>query len=291
MVGRLGVKIWLSLLAILLARTEAEASLRINLPTMVLQQLNGSSSQFEEWTKRLSERLSPEQQQRLAWNVAFLETPKSPLQLRQLQNKLSPNSSINNPLKLRLWISFYWQLRRSNRLGSNKILLPHFALTLRQLQGNPMWRSAQLTNMLQSLPNSLGVLVRSRWLCLKHDRDQLYALPGEALMLGANSNCCMWQLVVADTSQAWLRLENACEVQATWFINILQQTDSGTYTLQSAPSDNSSSYCIRNGASYLVEVQATTDTVQNQQALGKDCHWELNDCTQLPTLLNRYFKG
>ncbi|KRF79779.1 uncharacterized protein Dvir_GJ26708 [Drosophila virilis] len=258
---------------------------------MVLQQLNGSSAQFEDWTQRLSDRLSPEQQQRLAWNVAFLETPKSAQQLRQLQTKLSPSSSINNPLKLWLWISFYWQLRRSNRLGSNQILLPHFALKLRQLQGHPLWRSAQVTNMLQSLPNSLGVLVRSRWLCLKHARHQLYALPGEALMLGANSNCCMWQLVVADTSQAWLSLENACEMQAKWFINILQPTASGTYTLQSAPSDNSSSFCIRNGAGYLVKVQATTDTEQNQEALAEDCHWELNDCTQLPTLLNKYLKG
>ncbi|XP_023167248.2 uncharacterized protein LOC111596989 [Drosophila hydei] len=246
---------------------------------MLLPQLNGSEGQFENWTRQLS----AEEQQRLAWNVNFLENP--PMEYGELQQLLSTNSSIQNPLRLRLWLSLYWQLRRTSRLDNNHQLLLDFALSLRQLQTDPAWNSSQLQNMLLSLPSALRILARSRWLCLEHDRDLLYLLPAGALQLGAQSRCCMWQLaLVAETSHGWLRLENLCEMQDTWFINMPQQLESGFYLLQRAPNSNSSNYCSRQGSGYYEEV------AKKKAAAEEDCYWQLNDCSGLPVLLKRFYE-
>ncbi|XP_032591428.1 uncharacterized protein LOC116805127 [Drosophila grimshawi] len=279
MVERLNLKIWLPFLALLLANIQDSYSYQ--LAKTVLQQLNGNGSQFDAWTQELSEQLSQEEQQRMAWNVQFLEN--SGEDLGEMQKRLNPH----NQFKLYLWMSFYWQLRRSNRLGSDQRLLPHFAMTLRQLRKDqePHWNSLQLQNMLQSLPRSLRDLVKSRWFCLKHDRDQLYVLPNGVVELGANSNCSMWQAEeLLQTANYWLRLRNICELHATWFINMLQYNKSGTYMLLNTTDTNSSIYCIRNGEGYLLRKDQMEDHLEN------DCHWQLNDCTQLPMMLRRYYK-
>lgn len=277
------VGIWQLLLALLLAKTLA-VDFNYNLPKAVLEQLSSSSiSQFDAWTQELSESLNTEHQQQLAWNVRFLESPKSATDLRQLQKQLCPDSEIHNPLKLWLWISFYWQLRRSHRLEEDNMLLPHFVLSLRQLHMNSQWHN-QLQNMLQSLPRFLMDLATSRWLCLKHDRDQVYLLPGAALQLGVNSNsnrngnCSMWQVQLVKDSHYFLRLQNACDEQAAWFVNMLHtHLHSKTYMLLDASSNSSNSFCVVHGERYLE--QATR--------WDKDCQWQLNDCTQLPTFLNK----
>ncbi|KAM8711951.1 hypothetical protein ACLKA7_012462 [Drosophila subpalustris] len=273
------VGLWLLLLAWLLAKTQAD-DFNYKLPKAVLERLRGSSAQFNAWTRDLSENLSTEQQQRLAWNVRFLETPKSASELRQLQQQLSPSNVNHNPLKLWLWISFYWQLRRSQRLDKDDMLLPHFVLTLRQLHVNSQFvENNQLQNMLQSLPRFLIDLVKGRWLCLKHDRDQLYLLPAGALQLGVNSssNCSMWQLQLVEEPKNFVRLENACEENSTWFVNMLHtHSHSKTYMLLDAPSDNSSILCVQHGDVYLEQARVG----------NKDCQWQLNDCTQLPTFYN-----
>ncbi|XP_034479863.1 uncharacterized protein LOC117785755 [Drosophila innubila] len=271
------VGLCLLLLALLLAKSQA-VGFNYNLPKAVLEQLSGSSIQFDAWTRDLGKNLNTEQQQRLAWNVRFLEMPRSASELRQLQQQLSPSNVNQNPLKLWLWISFYWQLRRSHRLDKDNMLLPHFVLTLRQLQQQTQFENDQLQNMLQSLPRFLIDLVTSRWLCLKHDRDQVYLLPGGALQLGANSNCSMWQVQRVEEPKYFLRLQNACEEHSTWFVNMLHtDTHFQTYMLLDANSDNVNIVCLQHGNVHL------------EQARGwnKDCQWQLNDCTQLPTFLNK----
>ncbi|XP_030244416.1 uncharacterized protein LOC115564345 [Drosophila navojoa] len=247
---------------------------------MLKQPLIVSNGQFDGRCEQLSE----EQQQRFAGNYNFLE--KSQLELEELQQLLSNNSSTHSPLNRRLWLSLYWQLRRSHRLENNNMLLLDFALSLRRLQTDPEWNSSQLQNMLQSLPQALQILVRSRWLCLEHDRDLMYLMPAGALQLGANSRCCMWQLALETepSSRGWLRLENLCEAQDIWYFNMLQQLESGVYLMQRDPTRNSSYYCSRLGSGYYNEV-AEADA----KAVDVDCHWQLNDCSGLPSLLKRFY--
>lgn len=270
--GHWSWRCWLPLLTLWTAKTLV-CGLELWLPRVVLQQLEESGEQFDLWTRQLSQHLSSEDQQRLAWNVHFLDEPKSTLQLRQIQQQLSPReNSISNPCKLWLWISFYWQLRRSHQLVDNEnVLLPQFALTLLQLQTDQQW-NLDLQNMLQSLPSHLVTIVKSRWLCLKHPRDQLYLLPGRALQLGANGNCCLWQVKLLDKASHWLRLENACEQHAPWFVN-LQQSHSSTYTLMSSPTNDSSFLCLRNGVGVLLK--------DNSSKAENNCQWQLNDCGHL----------
>ncbi|XP_062135881.1 uncharacterized protein LOC133845438 [Drosophila sulfurigaster albostrigata] len=267
------VGLWLLLLTALLAKSLA-VDFDYKLPRAVLERLNSSSAQFDAWTRELSASLSAEHQRRVAWNVPFIGTPRSQLELRRLQQKLNPS----NPLKLRLWISYYWQLRRSQLLNSDNMLLTHFVLTLRQLLlgDSTQLENSQLQNMLQSLPPFLATLVRSRWLCLKHIGQQLFLQPGDALQLGVSSNCSMWQ--VQQHAEHWLRLQNACEQHSMWFINMLHtHLQSRTYMLLTSASDNASRFCVgQQGVGYL----------EHADGWQKDCQWRLNDCTQLPQFLN-----
>lgn len=273
--GQWSWRCWLPLLTLWTAKTLV-CGFELWLPQVVLQQLEESSEQFDLWTRQLSQHLSSEDQQRLAWNVHFLDEPKSTLQLRQIQQQLSPRENpISNPCKLWLWISFYWQLRRSHQLDDNEnSLLPQFALTLLQLQTDRQW-NIYLQNMLQSLPSHLGTIVKSRWLCLKHSRDQRYLLPGRAIQLGANGNCSLWRVRLMDNATHWLRLENACDQDALWFVN-LQQSRSSTYRLFSAPTNNSTFFCLRNG----VGTHFKDNSRQNESI----CQWQLNDCSYLRQL-------
>lgn len=276
--GRCSLKIWLLYWAIFWA--QRQDSLGYNLVKMLKQPLNVSNGQLDVWSRQLSE----EQQQRFAGNFNFLE--KSQLELEELQQLLSNNSSIHNPLKRRLWLSLYWQLRRSHRLDNNNKLLLDFALSLRRLQTDPEWNSSQLQNMLQSLPKALRILVRSRWLCLEHDRDLMYLMPAGALQLGANSRCCLWQLALETEPSAygWLRLENLCVAQDSWYFDMLHQLESGVYLMQRELNNDNSNYCSRGGSGYYREVVGS-----DAKDLGKDCHWQLNDCSGLPNLLQRFY--
>lgn len=267
------LRFWLALVTLWTAKTLVDA-FDLWLPQVVLQQMEGSSYQFNLWTQQLSQHLSPEDQQRLAWNVHFLDTPRTTVQLRELQLLLSPGERpTSNPLKHLLWISFYWQLRRSHQLdGDENVLLPQFTLTLLQLKPDPQWNSYHLQNMLQSLPPHLATVARSEWLCLKHARDQLYFLPSGAIQLGANSNC-LWHVRLVDNAPYWLRLENGCELDNQWFVNLQQTQNFGTYTLMSAPMENSSFLCLQNGEALIFE--------KNTKALENSCHWQLNDCSYL----------
>ncbi|XP_017865028.1 PREDICTED: uncharacterized protein LOC108615197 [Drosophila arizonae] len=278
MAGRSGLKIWLLYWAIFW--TQWQHSLGYNLPEMLKQPLKVSNDQFDDRCRHLSE----EEQQRFAGNFNFLE--KSQLELEELQQLLSNNSGIHSPLKRRLWLSLYWQLRRSHRFDNDNMLLLDFALNLRRLQTDPEWNSSQLQNMLQSLPKALQILVRSRWLCLAHDRDLMYLMTAGALQLGASSRCCMWQLALGTepSSHGWLRLENLCDAQDVWYFNMLQQLESGVYLMQREPNSNSSNYCSRLGSGYYKEVAGA-----EAKDVEKDCHWQLNDCSGLPSLLQRFY--
>ncbi|XP_017838951.2 uncharacterized protein LOC108597097 [Drosophila busckii] len=261
--------LWLLLLLLPLR----QASYILELRKVLLQQLNGSSAEFEAWSGRLSEQLSLEQQQRLAWNVNFLQTPQSVQQLQQLQQQLSPSASAHNTLRLLLWLRFYWQLQRSSAQQQQqlKVLLPQFALTLRaQLEQRSPKLRAQLQNMLQSLPHTLATLASSRYLCLQHARELLYAEPAGVLQLGANSNCSMWQLHA--TATHWLRLQNVCVLPATWYVNMQLSN-----MLLTAPSNNASKYCVQDAQAYFE---------QQQQLKSDDCNWRFTDCTHLQRILN-----
>lgn len=269
---------WLALVTIRTAKSLADA-FDLCLPQVVLQQLEGSSDQFNTWTQQLSQQLSIEDQQRLAWNVNFFHKPRGRKQLKELQLILSPGGkTISNTLKLWLWISFYWQLRRLHHLdGAENVLSPEFTLTLLQLKQDPQWNSYHIQNMVQSLPLHLGALARSQWLCLKHAGDQLYLLPSRSIQLGANSNC-LWQVRLVENVPYWLRLENACGLDEQWFVNIQHTQPSGTYALMSAPMENSSVLCLQNGVGLVFEKK--TIELENR------CHWQLNDCSYLKQFIS-----
>ncbi|KAH8395373.1 hypothetical protein KR222_003023, partial [Zaprionus bogoriensis] len=241
---------------------------------VVLQQLADSREQFDAWTRQLSQTLNSEEQQRLAWNVQFLDKPKSTLQLRHIQSQLSPGeSTMNNTFKFWLWVSFYWQLRRSHLLNNdiNNVLLSDFAWTLLRLQTDARWSSLQIQNIVYSFPIHLATVIANRWLCLKHAKNQLYLLTDDTLQFGANSICSLWQVQILETLPNWLRVENVCDVQAIWFIN-LQQSHSKTYFLANTPRDNSTFFCLRNGEGILYE---------QSQIFENSCQWQLSDCTHL----------
>lgn len=271
---------WLALVTLWTARSLVDA-FDLCLPQVVLQQLEGSSDQFNLWTQQLSQQLSMEDQQRLAWNVNFFHKPRSREQLKELQLILSPGEkTISNPLKLWLWISFYWQLRRLHHLdGAENVLYPEFTLTLLQLKPDPLWNSFHIQNMVQSLPPHLGAVARSQWLCLKHARDQLYLLPSRSIQLGANSNC-LWRVRLVENAPYWLRLENACGLDDQWFVNLQHTQPFGTYALMSAPMENSSVLCLQNGLGLVFEKK----TIE----LEDSCHWQLNDCSYFKQFISHH---
>ncbi|XP_022225280.2 uncharacterized protein LOC111076013 [Drosophila obscura] len=270
MVGHLPLEVLLGFLLVLgLAEAIVNGDLYGTLPGLVLRHLNGSHSDFEGWTTRMSQALLPEQQQRVAWNVPWMDAlaeGRSPL---ELQEQLEPS----NPLKLQLWMGLYWHLRRSKRLDVR--LTSDFALTLRRLQmQQPALWNPQLQNMWQSLPRSLRLILQSRWLCLQHGREMLYALGGLRLELGANSNCSMWQVQELPLERGhWRRLVNVCDKNSRWFISMLH--DDTPHALHSAPSNMARQFCVLNGLSYLGDASADSD-----------CHWALNDCSHLPQILS-----
>ncbi|XP_002139023.2 uncharacterized protein [Drosophila pseudoobscura] len=240
---------------------------------LVLRHLNGSISDFDWWTLRMSHALEPEQQQRLAWNMPWTQALRQGRSLLELQEQLRPS----NPLKLQLWMGFYWHLRRSSRLDGR--LTFDFARTLRrlQLQQQPqpeLW-SPQLQNMWQSLPRSMRLILHSRWLCLQHEREMLYAVGGLRLELGANSNCSMWQVQeLSEQRGHWLGLFNVCDKNSRWFIS-MQEHDAATHLLHSVPSHTARKLCVLEGLGYLGDAVSPLS----------DCHWKLNDCSHLPQIL------
>ncbi|XP_034141093.1 uncharacterized protein LOC117591835 [Drosophila guanche] len=254
-----------------LARAIVNGDVYGTLPELVLRHLNGSHVDFEEWTGRMSQALQPEQQQLVAWNMPWTDALAVGKSLLELQQLLEPS----NPLKLQLWMGLYWHLRRSRRLDSR--MRSSFARTLWRLQTQQAapW-NPQLQNMWQSLPRSLRLILHSRWLCLQHERELLYALGGHRLELGANSNCSMWQVQEQpqDRDPNWLRLVNVCDNRSRWFVSMLQLQESTRHVLHTVPSHMASKLCVLNGLSYLADASADSN-----------CHWQLNDCSHLPQIL------
>jgi len=81
----------------------------------VVNHLKESPLNFDNWTTEISSSLSYEHQERISWNIPWsrlLEEGKSSL---ELQKQLKPVNS----LKLRLWMSLYWYLKRSQLLNEN----------------------------------------------------------------------------------------------------------------------------------------------------------------------------
>ncbi|KQS62338.1 uncharacterized protein LOC26526300 [Drosophila erecta] len=235
---------------------------------LVATHLNGSLLDFNTWTKDISSSLSEQEQQRVAWNVPWsdiLHRQKSPLYLQSHLNT-------GNPFKLRLWMSLYWHLRRSHLL--NELHLSNFARELRSLKSNhpELWNN-NLQNMLQSLPRSLRLLVKTRRLCLEHKKELLYITAGNHLALGANSNCSIWE-AEEENRDHWLRLVNVCDDSSPFFISMLSQ--GATQVLFSAPNDVANAFCVLRGVAYFEKVLNTEG----------NCHWQLNDCSFLPKILS-----
>ncbi|KRK00316.1 uncharacterized protein LOC26534516 [Drosophila yakuba] len=230
--------------------------------------LNGSLSDFDTWTMDISASLNEEEQQRVAWNVPWsdiLENQKSSLYLQSHLNT-------GNPFKLRLWMSFYWHLKRSHLL--NELHLSNFARELRSLKSKhpELWNN-NLQNMLQSLPRSLRLLVKTRRLCLEHTKELFYITAGNHLELGANTNCSIWQ-VEEDNRHHWLRLVNVCDNRSPFFISMLSQ--GASHVLFSAPNNVAKAFCVLKGMAYF-------DKALNTQS---NCLWQLNDCSSLPMILS-----
>ncbi|XP_039479750.1 uncharacterized protein LOC120444296 [Drosophila santomea] len=234
---------------------------------LVATHLNGSLTDFDTWTMDISASLNDEEQQRVAWNVPWsdiLENQKSSLYLQKYLNT-------GNPFKLRLWMSFYWHLRRAHLL--NEPLLSNFAREFRNLKSNhpELWNN-NLQNMLQSLPRSLRLLVKARRLFLEHTKELFYITAGNQLELGANSNCSMWQ-VEEENKDHWLRLVNVCDDRSLFFISMLSQ--GASHVLYSAPNNVAKAFCVLKGMAYFEKALSTKS----------DCLWQLNDCSFLPMIL------
>lgn len=229
----------------------------------------GDPDNLDKWTEEMSLALKSDQQQRLAWNIPWEEILDKGASLLALQQQLNPN----NPLKLRLWMSFYWHLKRSRSL--DPILTTNFALKLRELQRRTedMW-SPEWQNMWQSLPKSLKIILQSRWLCLQHKRQMVYVVSGYKLELGVNSNCSMWQ-IQSENKDPWQRLINFCDDSSWFFINLLHSS-AEVDMLQSNPSSKAAKFCVFNEGGYFGD--ASESDVQ--------CQWQVNDCTNLPKILN-----
>ncbi|KPU76566.1 uncharacterized protein Dana_GF26650 [Drosophila ananassae] len=230
----------------------------------------GDPDNLDNWTKDMSLALRRDQQQRLAWNIPWVEIQDKGASQLEMQQQLNPS----NPLKLRLWMSFYWHLKRSRSL--DPILTTNFALKLRELQkrNEDMWSPA-LQNMWQSLPKSLKIILQSRWLCLQHKRQMLYVVSGYKLELGANSNCSMWQ-IQSENQDHWLRLINFCDDSSLFFIN-LWHSSAEVGMLQSNPSLKASKFCVFNKVGYFKDASKA----------DIDCQWQVNDCSNLPKILNQ----
>ncbi|XP_016999452.2 uncharacterized protein [Drosophila takahashii] len=227
---------------------------------LVVTHLNESNLDFDNWTKEMSLSLSDEQQERVSWNIPwsrFLEEGKSSL---ELQNQLNPGNSF----KLRLWMSLYWYLHRSQLL--NEILLSNFAQELMKLRKNhpEVWNNS-LQNMGQSLPRTLRLLLKSQRLCLLHKREMFYVGPENQLDFGANTNCSIWE-VQEKRKDHWLRLVNVCDDKSNFFINML--TQNGSHFLLSAPNHMARHFCVLKGFGYFEEASGPKIA----------CHWQLNDC-------------
>ncbi|XP_017123707.1 uncharacterized protein LOC108143692 [Drosophila elegans] len=241
---------------------------------LVVKHLNGSHLDWDNWTTKMSLTLESKQQKRVAWNIPWshlLEDEKSPLEVQQ---QLSPGNSF----KLRLWMSYYWYLRRSQLM--NGILLANFALELGKLQRNKpeVWNN-DVQNMWQSLPRSLRILLKSRTVCLQHKKEMLYVAAEKQLILGANSNCSMW--VVDDRNDHQLELMNFCDDKTTLFIRTL--SPDGSHVLLSVRNNLDRHFCVLNGMSFYEEVSEASE-------MESRCHWQINDCTFLPFTFSAYNK-
>ncbi|XP_017045170.1 uncharacterized protein LOC108090821 [Drosophila ficusphila] len=238
---------------------------------LVVTHLNGSQSDFDNWTKEISLTVEIEQQERVSWNIPWLQTLESGKSSLNLQQKLNPS----NFFKLKLWLSFYWYLKRSLLL--NEILLSNFALELRKLHKNQseLWDN-DIQNMLQSLPRPLRLLVRSHRLCLQHKKEMLYATADNQLELGANSNCSIWE-VEPEIHDHWLRLVNVCDEKDHFFISMLSQEES--HILHRAPNKFARQFCVLKGLGYFEEASRTLN-------MKSRCNWQLNDCRFLPMIIS-----
>lgn len=243
----------------------------VTLMDLVETHLNKSYVDFDDWTRQMSLTLDKEQQERLAWNVRWLKIFEEEGSLVELQHQLKPSNS----LKLRLWLSFYWRLRRSGKL--NKILLTNFALELRNLHRHqPEIWSHHLQNMWQSLPRSLRILSQSRWLCLQHEKEMFYVKAGYHLELGANDNCSLWRTQEVREDYLLL-LVNFCDEEHYFYINMLEDYQ-GSYQLLRPTSYMNNTYCVLRGLAYFRETSQVSK-------LDLGCQWQLNDCSYLPSLL------
>ncbi|XP_016967656.1 uncharacterized protein LOC108036177 [Drosophila biarmipes] len=225
---------------------------------LVVNHLNEGPSNFNNWTKEISLSLHNEQQERVSWNIPWsrlLEDGKSSL---ELQKQLKPRNSF----KLRLWMSLYWHLKRSQLL--NEVLLSNFALELMNIRSAQpeLWNNG-LQNMGQSFPRSLRLLLRSSRLCLQH--QMLFVGSEYHLELGANSNCSTWE-VQEEKQDHWLRLVNACDDRSHFFISMLSQGVS--HFLFSAPNNKATHFCVIGGLGFFEEA-----SIKN---FG--CQWHLTDC-------------
>ncbi|XP_017094156.2 uncharacterized protein [Drosophila bipectinata] len=231
---------------------------------------SGDSDNLDNWTKDMTLALKSEQQQRLAWNIPWEDILDKGLSPLDLQHLLNPN----NRLKLHLWMSFYWHLKRSRSLDA--ILTTNFALKLRDFRrsNEDMW-SPDLQNMWQSLPKSLKIILQSDWLCLQHKRQMLYVVSGYKLELGANSNCSMWQ-IQSENKDHWMRLINFCDDSSWFFIN-LWQSNAEVDFLKSNPSLKALNFCVFKDMGYF----------RDASKYDIDCQWQVSDCSNLPKILNK----
>ncbi|XP_020800291.1 uncharacterized protein LOC110177766 [Drosophila serrata] len=249
-----------------------KGNINVTLIDSMATHLSGSPVALDTWSKEMSLVLEKEQQERLAWNVPWFKIlQEERVSLVELQNQLKPNNS----LKLRLWLSFYWHLRRSQTL--NKILLANFALELRDLRRHHphMW-SYYLQNMLQSLPPHLRILAQSRWLCLQHKREMFYVSTGYHLELGANDHCDLWRIQDAQKDY-FLLLVNSCREERYFLINISEDYQ-GSYQLLRPTNYMNNTFCVLRGLAYFRETSQVSES-------DLSCRWQLNDCSYLPTRL------
>ncbi|XP_017036998.1 uncharacterized protein [Drosophila kikkawai] len=249
-------------------RTDINGTLVASMAT----HLSGNPVDLDIWTEKMSRELEEEQQKQLAWNVPWLKVlQKERVGLVKLQNQLKPNNS----LKLRLWLSFYFHLRRSRSL--NNILLANFALELKELRrSQPEKWSYYLQNMLQALPRPLRILTQSRWLCLQHKKEMFYVTSGYHLELGANGDCSLWR--VEEVKQDYLLLlVNSCNEERYFFINILEDYQ-GSYQLLRPTSYMNNTFCVSKGVAYFREISQVSEG-------DMGCRWQLNDCSYLPSRL------
>uniref|UniRef100_A0A6P4FQR4 Uncharacterized protein LOC108053847 n=1 Tax=Drosophila rhopaloa TaxID=1041015 RepID=A0A6P4FQR4_DRORH len=238
---------------------------------IVVIHLNGSHLGLDNWTKEISLTLENKQQQRVAWNIPWSDLLKEGKPSLELQHQLKPGNSF----KLKLWMSFYWYLRRSQLLNGN--LLSNFALELVKLQRNqPELWNTDLQNMWQSLPRSLRILLKSRTICLQHKKEMLYVAAKNQLELGANSNCSMW--VVKESEGHWLRLVNFCDEKSSFFISTLSHE--GLFGLINVLNNKTRHFCVLNGLSFFEEDSEASK-------MESRCHWQINDCSFLPVLLSK----